>query len=53
MVSVGFRQLCSLAGRYDNPIPTRFLAPYTVQKFQHRYTIQFHGGIMLEEAHNI
>jgi hypothetical protein len=21
-----FRQLCSLAGRYDNPIPTRFLA---------------------------
>jgi hypothetical protein len=22
-----FRHLCSLAGRYDNPIPTRFLAP--------------------------
>ncbi len=22
-----FRQPCSLAGRYDNPIPTRFLAP--------------------------
>jgi hypothetical protein len=20
-------RLCSLAGRYDNPIPTRFLAP--------------------------
>ncbi len=22
-----FARLCSLAGRYDNPIPTRFLAP--------------------------
>ncbi len=22
-----FASLCSLAGRYDNPIPTRFLAP--------------------------
>jgi hypothetical protein len=27
--------LCSLAGRYDNPIPTRFLAPIDCLKFQH------------------
>ncbi len=26
--------LCSLAGRYDNPIPTRFLAPIDCLKFQ-------------------
>jgi hypothetical protein len=25
--------LCSLAGRYDNPIPTRFLAPIDYSKF--------------------
>ncbi len=24
---INFVSLCSLAGRYDNPIPTRFLAP--------------------------
>ncbi len=24
---MNFASLCSLAGRYDNPIPTRFLAP--------------------------
>jgi hypothetical protein len=28
--------LYSLAGRYDNHIPTEFLAPVDVQKFQHR-----------------
>jgi hypothetical protein len=27
--------LCSLSGRCDNPIPTRFLALYIVQKVQH------------------
>ncbi len=27
--------LCSLAGRYDNPIPTRFLVPIDCLKFQH------------------
>jgi hypothetical protein len=27
--------LCSLAGHYDNHIPTRFLAPKVVLKFQH------------------
>jgi hypothetical protein len=26
--------LCSLAGRYDNPIPTRFLAPIDCLKVQ-------------------
>ncbi len=26
--------LCSLAGRYDNPIPPRFLAPIDTKKFQ-------------------
>jgi hypothetical protein len=26
--------LCSLAGRYDNPIPTRFLVPIDCLKFQ-------------------
>ncbi len=26
--------LCSLAGRYDNPIPTRFLAPVDCLIFQ-------------------
>ncbi len=26
--------LCSLAGRYDNPIPTWFLAPIDCLKFQ-------------------
>jgi hypothetical protein len=25
-------RLCSLAGRYDNPIPTRFLAPVSCLK---------------------
>ncbi len=29
--------LCSLAGRYDNPIPTRFLVPIDCLKFQLRY----------------
>jgi hypothetical protein len=24
---IGSARLCTLAGRYDNPIPTRFLAP--------------------------
>jgi hypothetical protein len=24
---INYASLCSLAGRYDNPIPTRFLAP--------------------------
>jgi hypothetical protein len=28
-----FRQLCSLAGRCDNPIPSRFLAPIDCLKF--------------------
>ena len=31
--------LCSLAGRKDNPIPTRSLAPKDFLKFQHRCTI--------------
>jgi hypothetical protein len=30
--------LCSLAARYDNPIPSRFLAPELVLKFQHLWT---------------
>jgi hypothetical protein len=28
--------LCSLAGRYHNPIPTRFLAHTDGEKYQHR-----------------
>jgi hypothetical protein len=27
-------RLCSLAGRYDNPIPSRFLAPINCLKIQ-------------------
>jgi hypothetical protein len=26
-LGMNFASLCSLAGRYDNPIPTRFLGP--------------------------
>ncbi len=33
-----FRQLCSLAGRYDNPIPTRFLAPIDSLKIPALYS---------------
>ncbi len=29
-----YARLCSLAGRYDNPIPTRFLAPIDCLKIQ-------------------
>jgi hypothetical protein len=29
-----FASLCSLAGRYVNPIPTRFLAPHRLFKLQ-------------------
>jgi hypothetical protein len=29
--------LCSLAGRYDNPIPTRFLAPIDCLKIPAQY----------------
>jgi hypothetical protein len=29
---IHFARLCSLAGRYDNPIPTRFLAPNNCYK---------------------
>ncbi len=36
--------LCSLAGRHDNPIPTRFLAPIVVLKFQH--WLKVHGVIL-------
>ncbi len=31
--------LCSLAGRYDNPIPNRFLAPIDCYKTQAQHTI--------------
>jgi hypothetical protein len=34
--------LCSLAGRYGNPIPTRFLAPLDCKKFQHRLLYNVH-----------
>jgi hypothetical protein len=30
--------LCSLAGRYDNPIPPRFLAPIDFLKIPAQYT---------------
>ncbi len=33
-------RLCSLAGRYDSPIPTRFLAPIDCLKIQHRIRVQ-------------
>ncbi len=39
-----FRQLCSLAGRYDNPIPTRFLSPLIVLKSQHNSSIPAMGA---------
>ncbi len=29
---IDFASLCSLAGRYDNPIPTQFLAPIDCYK---------------------
>jgi hypothetical protein len=40
-----FRSLCSLAGRYDNPIPTRSLAPIDclkipVQEYYILYSVQ-------------
>jgi hypothetical protein len=33
--------LCSLAGRYDNPIPTRFLAPIDCSKILAQYTLEY------------
>jgi hypothetical protein len=39
---IDFTSLRSLAGRYDNPIPTRFLAPMIVLKFQ-QLEYFFHG----------
>ncbi len=34
-----FRHPCSLAGRYDNPIPTRFLAPMDCLKIPAQATL--------------
>jgi hypothetical protein len=39
---MNFASLCSLAGRYDNPIPPRFLAPIDFLKFQLRMTLESH-----------
>ncbi len=33
--------LCSLAGRYDNPIPTRFLAPIDFLKIPAQESMEF------------
>ncbi len=40
--------LCSLAGRYDNPIPTRFLAPIDCLKIPAQY---FRGIEFSSPAH--
>jgi hypothetical protein len=34
--------LCSLAGRYDNPIPTRFLVPIDCSKIPPQILVPFH-----------
>ncbi len=49
--------LCSLAGRYDNPIPARFLVPIKiVQKFQHstklRETSKLLGACRVKFRHH-
>ncbi len=40
--------LCRLAGRYDNPIPTWFLAPIDCLKILAQYTCRsiFHFGVI-------
>jgi hypothetical protein len=35
--------LCSLAGRYDNPIPTEFLALIDCLKIPALHSLRFHG----------
>ncbi len=40
--------LCSLAGRYNNPVPTRFLVPLIVLKYQHRLLKP--GGIFISSS---
>jgi hypothetical protein len=41
---INFASLCSLKGRYDNPIPTRFLAPIDCLKIpaQHPLAAAFY-----------
>jgi hypothetical protein len=38
---MNFASLCSLAGRYDNPIPTLFLAPMDCLKFSALVVLAF------------
>ncbi len=40
--------LCSLTGRYDNPIPTRFPAPIECIKLQHSFLLWFFSSIKAE-----
>jgi hypothetical protein len=47
-----FARLCSLAGRYENPIPTRFLAPKDGCKIPAQTSLKTHkmGDISKEVA---
>ncbi len=46
--------MCSLAARYDNPIPTRFLAPIDCLKIPALVLNAKHlEGIVLEKAHAV
>ncbi len=42
--------LCSLAGQYENSIPTWFLAPIDCSKFQHWV---FHPETVFKEGHSV
>ncbi len=42
-------RLCSLAGRYENPIPPRFPAPIDFLKIPALYVVGIHPPIRIEE----
>ncbi len=47
--------LCSLAGRYDNPLPPRYLAPIDSLKItaQSPYFGSGHGGLGTEQESSV
>ncbi len=51
---MNFASQCSLAGRYDNPIPPRFLAPKDCLRIQALLSCFLHGGCqeIFEETSN-
>jgi hypothetical protein len=50
---INFARLCSLAGRYENPIPTRYLAPIECIKFHLSGTRAIGGFIVFDSLNFI